>query len=117
MPYDPARHGPRRATGPGFHARVHALVRRVPPGFVTTYGAIARALGSPNVARHVGFALAALPPGSDVPWWRVVAAGGRLAVGSATTSRLQAKRLAQEGLAVRRGRVAAFAAHAFPFAD
>lgn len=111
MPYDPTRHGPRRATGPGFHARVHAAVRTVPAGFVATYGDVAAALGSKNVARHVGFAMAALPDGSDVPWWRVVGAGGRLAPGLAAR---QAKLLAREGIVVRAGRVVAFAALRWP---
>ncbi|MFY9343997.1 MAG: MGMT family protein, partial [Planctomycetota bacterium] len=90
MPYDPLRHGRRRIVGPGFHERVHALARTVPPGAVVTYGDLAETLGSRNVARHVGFAMAALPDGSDVPWWRVVAAGGRLATASAATARAQA---------------------------
>jgi methylated-DNA-protein-cysteine methyltransferase related protein len=116
VPYDPARHGPHRVVGPGFHDRVHALVRAVPPGSVVTYGDLAAALGSRNVARQVGFAMAALPAGSDVPWWRVVAAGGRLATASAGTQREQARRLAREGVAVANGRVRAFAAHRAPFA-
>lgn len=114
MPYDPLQHGPRRVVGPGFHERVHALVRTVPPGFVVTYGDLAAALGSRNVARQVGFAMAALPAGSDVPWWRVVAAGGRLATASVATQRRQARQLAAEGIAVRQGRVVAFAAHRAP---
>jgi len=117
VPYDPLRHGPRRLVGPGFHERVHALVRTVPAGFVTTYGDVAAAIGSKNVARHVGFAMAALPPGSDVPWWRVVAAGGRLATASAATQQRQARQLAAEGHTVQKGRVMAFAARRFVFAD
>lgn len=116
MPYDPQTHGPRRLVGPGFHERVHALVRGVPPGFVVTYGDVAAALGSKHIARQVGFAMAALPPGSDVPWWRVVAAGGRLVTASEATQRRQAKLLAGEGLAVKNGRVAGFAARRFGFA-
>lgn len=104
---------PQRIVGPGFHARVHALVATVPPGFVTTYGDVANALGSKNVARHVGFAMAALPAGSDVPWWRVVAAGGRLAMASALVQREQGKRLRAEGLVVKNGRVVGFAALRF----
>lgn len=102
-----------RVVGPGFHARVHALVMQVPPGFVTTYGDVATALGSKNVARHVGFAMAALPDGSDVPWWRVVAAGGRLATASAKVQREQGRRLRADGLVVRAGRVTGFAARRF----
>ena len=55
-PYDPARHGPQRIVGPGFHEQVFALVRQVPAGAVTTYGDVGAALGSKNVARHVGYA-------------------------------------------------------------
>lgn len=110
MPYDPARHGPRRIVGPGFHAQVHALVARVPAGKVTTYGDLAAALGSRGVARQVGFALAALPAGSGVPWWRVVAAGGRLARAGTRNARVQAKALRAEGVAVRGDKVQDFAA-------
>lgn len=107
MPYDRNRHGPRRLVGPGFHARVHAVVRTVPPGFVTTYGDIAAALGSPRVARQVGFAMAAVPAGSDVPWWRVVAAGGRISIRGAAAMR-QCRHLRSEGITVRATRVLDF---------
>ena len=60
-PYDPLKHGPKRIVGPGFHEQVHKLVGTVPPGSVTTYGDIGAALGSSTVARHVGYAMAALP--------------------------------------------------------
>ena len=43
-----------------FYGRVYDLVRRVPPGRVTTYGRIARALGAPRAARGVGWALKAV---------------------------------------------------------
>ena len=49
-PYDPARHGPKRIVGPGFHEQVFALVRQVPAGALTTYGDVGAALGSKNVA-------------------------------------------------------------------
>lgn len=51
-------------------ARIHALVLQVPAGRVTTYGRVARLAGCP--ARLVGFAMAALPTGSAVPWQRVI---------------------------------------------
>lgn len=81
MPYDPARHGPRRIVGPGFYEQVYEVVRQVPEGFVTTYGDVGAELGSSRVARQVGYALAGL---SDeklepaVPWYRVVNGRGRL---------------------------------------
>jgi methylated-DNA-protein-cysteine methyltransferase related protein len=109
MPYDPARHGPQRLVGPGFHGRVHELVRTIPVGRVATYGSIAAGLGSPRIARQVGFALASLPAGEPIPWWRVVGAGGRLTTG-ATTARTQTKLLRHEGVTIRVGRVVDFAA-------
>lgn len=44
-------------TNPDFFSRVYGVVRQVPPGRVTTYGAIARFLGSPQSARMVGWAM------------------------------------------------------------
>jgi len=114
-PYDPARHGPRRIVGPGFHAQVHALVQEVPAGSVTTYGDVGAALGSKGVARQVGYALAALDEQADVPWWRVVAAGGRLSQ-QPRAAAAQAQRLAAEGVEVEGGRVQQFAARRHAFA-
>ena len=66
-----------KVVGPGFHDAVFALVRQVPAGQVTTYGDIGGFLGSRRVARHVGFALAALTD-PTVPWHRVINAQGRI---------------------------------------
>lgn len=107
MPYDPQRHGPKRIVGPGFHEQVHKLVCTVPAGSVTTYGDIGAALGSSSVARHVGYAMAALPEGHDVPWWRVVAAGGRLSVAPGAAE-VQAGHLEAEGIEVKNSRVQQF---------
>ena len=41
----------------GFFQRVYEVVLQVPSGRVTTYGAIARYLGSPGAARMVGWAV------------------------------------------------------------
>lgn len=68
-----------RVVGPGFHARVYAVVRRVPRGKVATYGQIATLLGSPRVARQVGWALAACEHAEQpVPWHRIINAQGRI---------------------------------------
>lgn len=58
------------------YSRIYALVRLVPPGRVTTYGSIARQAGC--TARTVGFAMAALPAGHDVPWQRVINSQGKI---------------------------------------
>ena len=63
---------------PNFYAAVHHLVAQIPPGKVTTYGQIAHWLGHPSAARAVGYALHALPTGSDIPWQRVINAAGRV---------------------------------------
>ncbi len=55
---------------------IYDLARQVPPGHVTTYGQIASQIGS--TARTVGFAMAALPPGSDTPWQRVINSQGKI---------------------------------------
>ncbi|HLQ38045.1 MAG TPA: MGMT family protein [Planctomycetota bacterium] len=115
MPYDPERHGPQRIIGPGFHARVHALVSGVPAGALTTYGDLAAALGRKGVARQVGWALAALPAGSPVPWWRVVMAHGTISRAGTASARRQRALLQRDGVRVVRGRVVDFAErrHAF----
>lgn len=88
-----------------FRAAVHRLVRRIPRGRVATYGQLAALLGRPRSARAVGAAMRACP--ADLPWHRVVNARGgisrRLHAGSMLTQRI---RLEQEGVPLRRGRVA-----------
>jgi methylated-DNA-protein-cysteine methyltransferase-like protein len=59
-----------------FYERVYRVVRQVPEGSVVTYGQVAVYLGAPAAARAVGYALHNLAPDSDVPWWRVINAGG-----------------------------------------
>ena len=59
-----------------FEREVYALVRRVPPGETTTYGAVAAELGDPLLARAVGQAMGQNPFPPIVPCHRVLAAGG-----------------------------------------
>ena len=58
------------------YSSIYDLVRKVPPGYVTTYGQIAQLVGC--TARTVGFSMAALPLGSDVPWQRVINSQGKV---------------------------------------
>ena len=92
--------GEQRVVTTGFHARVYAMVRQVPPGRVTTYGQIATLLGSPRVARHVGWALAAIGDVDDpVPWHRVVNAKGTVSHrGNVTRAQSQRELLEHEGV-------------------
>lgn len=69
-----------------FNESVWHIVRRVPPGRVTTYGHIASLIPPPETltlkdydafgARWVGGAMARCP--DDVPWWRVINAQGKI---------------------------------------
>lgn len=61
-----------------FYQKVYALVRTIPRGKVTSYGAIAKALGSPQSARTVGYAMNASHRQGDVPAHRVVNRNGVL---------------------------------------
>ena len=58
--------------------RFYAVVGQVPAGSVATYGQIALLAGFPGNARQVGYALAALPEESDLPWQRVINARGEV---------------------------------------
>ncbi len=55
-----------------FFERVYGVVRLVPHGRVTSYGAIAKFLGAARSARMVGWAMNACHGRDDVPAHRVV---------------------------------------------
>lgn len=55
-----------------FFEKVYTIVRQIPEGRVTSYGAIARCIGSPQSARMVGWAMNASHAVEDVPAHRVV---------------------------------------------
>ncbi len=55
-----------------FFERVYAIARQIPEGKVTSYGAIARALGTARSARMVGWAMNACHGREDIPAHRVV---------------------------------------------
>ena len=63
-----------------FTHRVWRMVRKCPHGRIVSYGGVAALLGQPRAARGVGQALSALPPDTDVPWWRVVNRNGEISL-------------------------------------
>ena len=82
------------------YERIYAMVRRIPPGRVTTYGRIAMLVGG-CTARMVGYAMAALKRGTapDVPWQRVINAKGKISVhGDGIGNAMQQVILEQEGV-------------------
>jgi O-6-methylguanine DNA methyltransferase len=64
--------------GAPFELRVWQALCRIPPGTTTTYGAIAKAVGSPDASRAVGMANGANPIAIVVPCHRVIGANGTL---------------------------------------
>jgi methylated-DNA-protein-cysteine methyltransferase-like protein len=61
-----------------FRTQVLRILAKIPPGHVTSYGAVAAMAGQPRAARGVGWILHGLPPDTDLPWWRVVNRNGEL---------------------------------------
>jgi methylated-DNA-protein-cysteine methyltransferase related protein len=95
---------------PALEAMWHAVCA-IPRGQVSTYGAVARAAGFPGRARHAGLALRVAPKALNLPWHRVVGAGGRIVFPkSSREHKEQARRLRAEGVLVQNGRVTRFAA-------
>ncbi len=69
----------KKANPDSFFDRVFDIVRRIPPGRVTTYGAIARCTGSAQSSRMVGWAMNASHTHSEeIPAHRVVNRNGLL---------------------------------------
>jgi O-6-methylguanine DNA methyltransferase len=85
---------------------VLAVVRRIPPGRVATYGDVARLAGRPRAARAVGNLMRGGRLG-QAPYHRVIAAEGRLG-GYGGNEPMKAALLRSEGLVVAGGRVRRF---------
>jgi alkylated DNA nucleotide flippase Atl1 len=83
-----------------FEPSVETVIRAIPPGEVMTYGEVAAEAGWPGAARAVGRVLSL--SGDGLPWWRVVAANGRLVPGHEAEHQA---RLRAEGVELRSGRV------------
>jgi methylated-DNA-protein-cysteine methyltransferase related protein len=74
--------------------KIHSVIRKIPHGKVSSYGAVARAAGFPGAARQVVWAL---HTANDLPWHRVVGAKGVIkCVGEAAME--QRFRLEAEGV-------------------
>ncbi|KIG17114.1 methylated-DNA--protein-cysteine methyltransferase-related protein [Enhygromyxa salina] len=74
-----------------------AAVAAIPAGKVASYGQVALLAGLPGRARLVGRVLSHLPPGSEVPWQRVVNARGEISLGDRAAAR-QRRLLEAEGV-------------------
>jgi methylated-DNA-protein-cysteine methyltransferase related protein len=80
------------------YQRIYLVAQQIPPGRVATYGQIALIVGN-CTARMVGYAMAAMDEGTDVPWQRVINAQGKI---SPRADRLSTERqrllLEEEGI-------------------
>jgi methylated-DNA-protein-cysteine methyltransferase-like protein len=94
-----------RDDSPALQAIWH-VVCTIPRGRAATYGAVARAAGFPGRARQTGYALRVAPATLNLPWHRVVGAGGRIVFArSSRAYQEQARRLRSEGVSVTAGRL------------
>ena len=97
---------------PTFFDDVHAVVKLIPKGRVTSYGAIANYLGTKMSARMVGWAMNAAHSHKKVPAHRVVNAAGLL-TGKFHFETLTAmqERLEKEGVKIVKDKVQNFEKH------
>jgi len=93
---------------------VYKLLKQVPRGKVTTYKALASAVGHPRAARAIGAFMRSNPYAPWVPCHRVVGSDGTLTgysgAGGIST---KAKILAKEGVAVKNNRIVDLGRHYF----
>jgi methylated-DNA-protein-cysteine methyltransferase-like protein len=92
-----------------FFEQVWEVVKLIPCGRVTSYGAIACALGSAQSSRMVGWAMHAAHGQPDVPAHRVVNRNGLLSgkMHFGAPNEMQ-RRLEAEGVKVKKDKIVAF---------
>ena len=96
-----------------FSEKCYALLKKVPRGKVTTYGALAQALRSKGY-RAVGNAMHRNPYAPKIPCHRVVRSDGTLG-GYAGGVKVKEAMLKREGLPIRNGRVQELKKHLYRF--
>ena len=76
------------------------VIRRIPRGWVATYGQVATMAGMPRRARLVGRVLQRLDPAIKIPWHRVVNAKGEISYSLSRNGgdALQRRLLEKEGI-------------------
>lgn len=85
---------------------LYFVLSKIPHGRLATYGQLAKMAGYSGLARWVGRELSLLPEDTQLPWHRVVAAGGRLSLPKNTRAGdEQRQRLRSEGIIVEQDRV------------
>jgi len=83
-----------------FSQRVYDLALTIPPGFLTTYGDLAKAAGAgPMAARSITSILSKAPNQASIPYHRIVFAGGKVWLPSGREAERQ-KMYQREGIIV-----------------
>jgi deoxyribonuclease V len=83
------------------------LVRQIPKGKVSTYGAVAKALGDIRASRAVGQMMNQNPHPDKMPCYKIVYSDGRVG-GFALGPKEKVKRLKQDNIAVKDGKILDF---------
>jgi methylated-DNA-[protein]-cysteine S-methyltransferase len=100
-----------------FSEKIYTKLRKVPKGKITTYKALARAVGS-KACRAVGTAMNKNPyspsDGGDVCCHRVVNSDGRVG-GFASGTANKIKLLKREGIPIKAGRIVDFEKYLYRF--
>jgi len=88
---------------------VYEIVMRIPKGKVSSYGAVARAVGVPGAARAIGSIMRANPNPPTIPCHRVVYSDGRIGgFGGRSHIPEKARLLRSEGIRVVNDRIVDF---------
>jgi len=83
------------------------LVRQIPPARVSTYGAVAKALGNKNYARAVGRWMNKNPDADTMPCFKIVSSDGSLGgFGLGLDDKI--RRLRNDGIRVKNGKIVDF---------
>ena len=83
------------------------LVRQIPKGRVSTYGAIAKALGNKNYSRAVGKYINKNPNAGTMPCFKIVKSDGSIG-GFGLGIEDKIRRLKEDGISVKNGKIVNF---------
>ena len=92
-----------------FSQRVYDLALTIPPGYVTTYGALAKAAGGGAMAsRSITGILGKAPNQSSIPYHRIVYAGGKVWLPADAETKRQAMYAAEDIVVNENGQIEDF---------
>jgi len=84
--------------------KVYKKLLEVPPGMVTTYGELARAVGFKNGQRVIGRIMNKNPYPVIVPCHRVIKSNGKIG-GYAWGEKIKTNMLSKEGVKIKNGKI------------